>query len=268
MEKQTGKPGGKRKRLIVVLVIVLVIFAAAVIGMIVLAMQQQRDAELNRQMQQIAQQTPEPSASPSETPEVSATPTADIPIDFEALQAQNANIYAWITIPGTDIDYPILQNPLDDAFYLTHNAAGQESVEGAIFTEMANSKDFTDPNTVIYGHRMNNGSMFAGLHQYEDKGFFDSNREVIIYTPSQKLTYKIFAAYAAGDEHILQTYDFSNPGVYTGYLDKIFEVRDMKASVDRTMQVDNQDKIITLSTCIKGQDEKRYLVQAVLETDE
>lgn len=268
MEKQTGRRRGKRKTLIVVLAVALAVLVVAVVGMALITMQQRRDAELNRQMQQMVQQTPEKTAIPSKAPEESAKPSPDIPVDFASLTVQNPDIYAWITIPGTTIDYPIVQNALDDAFYLTHNVAGQESIEGSIYTEMVNNKDFTDPNTVIYGHRMNNGSMFADLHQYEDKGFFESNREIIIYTPEQKLTYRIFAAYTSGDEHILQAYDFSNQEAYTGYLEKIFEVRDMKASIDRAMQIDNKDKIITLSTCVKGQDEKRYLVQAVLEEDE
>ena len=145
-----------------------------------------------------------------------------------------------------------MQNPLDDFFYLTHNLAGQESVEGAIYTERFNSKDFTDPNTVIYGHNMKNGSIFAGLHQYEDKAFFDENREIVVYTPEKKLTYRIFAAYASGNEHIMQAYDFTDQSVFTRYLDGIFNIRDMKANIDSGMTVTDRDKILTLSTCVKA----------------
>lgn len=268
MEKDTKRRSGKRKTLIVVLVVALVVLAAAVVGILVLSNWEQRDKDLNEQMQQIAQKTaePTPSGEPEATASVSKAP--DIPIDFAALKTQNQDIYAWITIPGTDIDYPVVQNPLDDSFYLTHNLAGQESVEGSIYTEQFNSKDFTDPNTVIYGHNMKNGSMFAGLHQYEDKAFFDENREIIIYTPEEKLTYRIFAAYPSGNEHIMQSYDFNDANVFARYLAGIFNTRDMKANIDGNMAVTEDNKILTLSTCVKGQDEKRYLVQAVLEEDE
>ena len=101
----------------------------------------------------------------------------DIPVDFEGLQEYNPDIYAWITIPGTAVDYPIVQRPEDNSYYLTHNTDGEESAEGAIFTEDYNSRDFTDPNTVIYGHNMRNGSMFRSLHNYMDRSFFDENRK-------------------------------------------------------------------------------------------
>ena len=66
----------------------------------------------------------------------------------------------------------------------------------------------------------------------------------------------------------MQAYDFTDQSVFTRYLDGIFNIRDMKANIDSGMTVTDRDKILTLSTCVKGQDEKRYLVQAVLETDE
>ena len=268
MEKETKRHSVKRRTLVVILVTAMIILAAAVIGLLVLSDWERRYEALNEQMQQIAQRTMEP--SPTGQPEITETASQapNVPIDFAALRTQNQDIYAWITVPGTDVDYPIVQNPLDDSFYLTHNLAGQESVEGAIYTERFNSKDFTDPNTVIYGHNMKNGSMFAGLHQYEDKAFFDENREIVVYTPEKKLTYRIFAAYASGNEHIMQAYDFTDQSVFTRYLDGIFNIRDMKANIDSGMTVTDRDKILTLSTCVKGQDEKRYLVQAVLETDE
>jgi len=272
MEKNyTPKRSGKRKAMIVVLVAALIVLAAAAIGIVVIKGQESRDAELNREMKEIAEKEEQASTDPTPTPGAAPTAAAnspDIPIDFSALVQQNQDIYAWITVPGTDIDYPVVQNPLDDSFYLTHNIAGQESVEGAIYTEMYNSEDFTDPNTVIYGHNMKNGSMFASLHQYEDKTFFDENREIIIYTPDQKLTYRIFAAYSGGNEHIMQKYDFSDEATFERYIGDIFNIRDMKANIDKSVEITAEDKILTLSTCVKGQDEKRYLVQAVLETDE
>lgn len=106
-----------------------------------------------------------------------------IPVKFEELQAVNPDIYAWITVPGTVIDYPILQHASDNTYYLMHNIDGSYGYPGCIYTENMNSKDFTDNNTVIYGHNMKNGSMFAQLHKFEDPDFFNENREVLIYLP-------------------------------------------------------------------------------------
>lgn len=127
----------------------------------------------------------------------------EIPVDFAALQEQNPDVYAWIRIPGTNVDYPILQSADDNGYYLTHTIDHEKKTEGAIYTEDYNSKDFEDPNTVIYGHNMKNGSMFRTLHNYEDRSFFDENREVWIYLPDRILEYRIFAAYVYDNRHLL-----------------------------------------------------------------
>ena len=107
------------------------------------------------------------------------------PIDFEKLLEINDDIYAWIRIPDTNIDYPIVQRAGDDAYYLRRDIYKKPKVAGSIFTEDCNSKDFDDPNTVIYGHNMRNKSMFQNLHLYEDPDFFKENPYVYIYTPGR-----------------------------------------------------------------------------------
>ena len=187
-----------------------------------------------------------------------------IPVKFEELQAVNPDVYAWITVPGTDIDYPILQHASDNSYYIMHNIDGSYGYPGCIYTENMNSKDFTDNNTVIYGHNMKNGSMFAQLHKFEDPDFFDANREVVIYLPGEVLHYTIFAAHIYDDRHLLYSFDFTNPEVYQKYLDSIFSTRDMSANIDKDITVATDDQIITLVTCIGSQPNNRLLVQAVL----
>lgn len=187
-----------------------------------------------------------------------------IPVKFEELQAVNPDVYAWITVPGTDIDYPILQHASDNTYYLMHNIDGSYGYPGCIYTENMNSKDFTDNNTVIYGHNMKNGSMFAQLHKFEDPDFFKENREVLIYLPDEVLHYTIFAAHIYDDRHLLYSFDFTDPEVYQKYLDSIFSTRDMSANIDKDITVTTDDQIITLVTCIGSQPTNRLLVQAVL----
>ena len=188
-------------------------------------------------------------------------------IDFDYLKTLNEDIYAWITVPGTIIDYPILQHPSDDTYYLHHNLDGSYGYPGCIYTEKLNAKDFTDPNTVIYGHNMKAGTMFAALHKFEDGSFFEENREVKVYLPDKTLHYKIFAAYVYDDRHLLYSFDFSDKDVYASYLKSIYDIRDMSANIDKDIEVTEEDKIITLVTCMAGEAnaEKRLLVQAVLE---
>ncbi|MCD7708653.1 MAG: class B sortase [Clostridiales bacterium] len=204
----------------------------------------------------------EPDAAAVE--ETESQETVEIPIDFDALWEENPDIYAWIVVPGTSIDYPILRRDDDDSYYLSHGVDGEEAVEGAIYTESYNSMDFTDPNTVVYGHNMKNGSMFRTLHNFEDKDFFDENRDVTIYLPDEILHYRIFAAYVTDNLHILLNNDFSDPDAYQSYLDNIFAMDSSSAFVDTDMEVSAEDKILTLSTCNAGISTQRYLVQAVL----
>ena len=196
--------------------------------------------------------------------ETASEETAVIPVKFTELQQVNPDVYAWITVPGTEIDYPILQHASDNSYYLMHNIDGSYGYPGCIYTENLNSKDFTDNNTVIYGHNMKNGSMFAQLHKFEDPDFFNENREVLIYLPDEVLHYTIFAAHIYDDRHLLYSFDFSDPDVYQKYLDSVFNTRDMSVNIDKDMTVTKDDQIITLVTCIGSQPNNRLLVQAVL----
>ena len=189
----------------------------------------------------------------------------DIPVDFHSLREQNPDIYAWITMPGTEIDYPVVQDSNDDSYYLTHTAERTESVSGAVFSEHYNSKDFSDQLTVLYGHNMKDGSMFAGLHQYEDSQFMKDHDEITIYTPNAILKYRIFAAYLSDDKHILLNYNLGREeDSRKAYIDEIMGQRTMKASLDTDVPVDESSSILTLSTCHSAGKDSRYLVQAYL----
>ena len=187
------------------------------------------------------------------------------PVDFAGMWKTNKDVYAWITVPGTVIDYPILQHPTDNTYYLNYNIDGSHGYPGCIYTENLNSKEFTDNNTVIYGHNMKNGTMFAGLHKFEDSTFFAEHTKVHIYTPEKELNYTIFAAYIYDDRHLLYSFDFSNKDIYAAYLEDVQNMRSMNALIREDVKVTAEDKIITLVTCIGNQPSKRLLVQAVLE---
>ena len=115
----------------------------------------------------------------------------EIPIDFASLKETNPDIYAWIEIPDTNVNYPIVQSADDDSYYLNHTIDGQEGYPGSIYTEKVNAKDFSDFNTVIYGHDMKDGSMFKDLHKFEDADFFEQHDKVTIYTENECKTYQI-----------------------------------------------------------------------------
>lgn len=192
----------------------------------------------------------------------------DSPIDFEALWEINKDVYAWITIPGTIIDYPILQHETDDSYYLNYTIDGVEGFPGCIYTEKINSKDFSDNNTVIYGHNLRSGKMFTELHKFREADFFAQNDTIYIYTPDKQLTYKIFAAYLYDDRHLLNSFDFSDLKVYAKYLTEIQNMNSEDINLRKEIKVTDTNKIITLITCIREQPEKRVYVQGVLQLNE
>ena len=188
------------------------------------------------------------------------------PIDFEKLSEINPELYAWIRIPDTSINYPVAQRrvPGEDSYYLDHDLYGEWRFAGCIYTESCNSRDFTDPNTVLYGHNMKNGSMFQNLHKFEDPEFFEKQEYFYIYTAKKVLIYRVFAAYTSDDSHIMGSYHFDDKEVFGRYLDSILQGRSMDAHIRQAVTLTDQDRIVTLSTCSAGEPEHRYIVQGVL----
>ncbi len=212
-----------------------------------------------------SEQVTEPEMNAIEKLKEMGVPIPEKEVDFVDLQENtNADIYAWIYIPDSKIDYPIVQHPTDNYYYLNYNLDGSKGYPGCIYTEDYNAKDFSDPNTVIYGHNMKNGTMFAGLHHFEDADFFDVNPYIYIYTPEELLVYEIFAAYEHSSEHLLYNHDFTDEVAFQIYLDEVYNTRSMNCNIREGVGVSVDDRIITLSTCIANKPDKRYLVQGVL----
>ncbi len=220
-----------------------------------------------------------PLLSASDTPPVASPPFVsseeskpqtelpDNPIDFKALKEKSPDIYAWIKIPGTKVDYPVLRsNDKPEDFYLDHDENGKYRFAGCIYSQMYNSDDFTDPNTILYGHNMNNGSMFASLHSFRKASFFNENKYIYIYTPGHILTYTIYSAYRYDNRHLLYHFDFSDKQVFADYIEMTKNPKSTIVNVRKDVEVTADDKILTLSTCITN-DNYRYLVQGVLTDD-
>lgn len=193
----------------------------------------------------------------------------DIPeVDFDTLWETNIDICAWIYVPGTQVNYPVLRNTqtadLYDSYYLQHTVDKSEGLPGAIYMEPCNMPDFTDKNTVLYGHHMKNGSMFASLDAYLDALFMEENPYVYIVTPQKNVVYQVFSAVIYDDTHIMRNYDFTDDESYQTYLDSLVSNGNEKDVLPEGMKATTQDRVITLSTCVKNHDDKRLLVVAVL----
>lgn len=197
-------------------------------------------------------------------------PIPDLDVDIASLQEnENPDIYAWIYVPGTKVNYPVLQHPTDDSYYLNYNIDGTKGYPGCIYTEKAyNSKDFTDGNTVLYGHNMKNGTMFGSIHKYEDSSFFKEHPYIYVYTPERLLCYRIFAAYEHVNEHLLYNHNFDDSDSVLWYFDLVKQEKSINSNFLEDFELTGFERIITLSTCINNKPDKRYLVQGVLLNEE
>lgn len=189
---------------------------------------------------------------------------ASVEVDFAGLQQINPDVMGWIKIPGTNIDYPILQSAEeDDDYYLNRTMEGAEGLPGSIYIEKYDSPDFSDAVSVIYGHTLHDGTMFSELKKYKERDFFDENPYIYIYLPDGSVKkFQIFAAVAFDDRYLIMSYAFT--------YDKDFEqfITDLKAcevgNINEDVEVKFGDSVITLSTCIDEYPEQRWLVNAVL----
>lgn len=193
--------------------------------------------------------------------------TTNNPVDFEGLMAYNPDVYAWIYIPDTNISLPVLQSPQDDNFYLDHDVYKDYSFPGAIYSQSKNNREFTDRVTVLYGHNMNDGSMFADLHMFGDEDFFHSHPYFYVFTKDRRLTYEVVSAHDYDDRHILNSYNFTDDKVFQEWLTNAKEPRSLYSNVRDSVKLDLNSKMLVLSTCT-GSGDGRYLVQGVLIGDE
>ncbi|WP_164219970.1 class B sortase [Virgibacillus sp. YIM 98842] len=180
---------------------------------------------------------------------------------FDTLLKENEDLVGWITMEGTQIDYPILQAE-DNIEYLTRNFYKDENRAGSIFMDYRNDIESTGQNTILYGHRMKDGSMFEQLSKYQDEDFFKNHQTFQFDTLYESYEAEIFAVYATTtDFNYIQT-DFANDGEYEQLLARIKE----ESMYDTDVEVKASDQIITLSTCdyVLDENEGRLVVQAKL----
>ena len=185
----------------------------------------------------------------------------DKPIpSMEALIGENEDVYAWLTIEGTKIDYPIMFTPDDPEFYLRKNFYGDYSIAGTPFFDGRFSEELD--NYIIYGHNMKNGTMFADLIKYKEEAFFRKHSMIRLTTLYREIEYEVIAAFYS-ELHILRNkfpwYEYSSFEnkdqflEFTAHLESesLFPLPDM---------LKYGDKFITLATCSYHDDTGRFVI--------
>ena len=190
--------------------------------------------------------------------------------DFSKIRKKNSDAFAWINIPGTVIDYPVLQSEDgDDSFYKSHNELKKDDEKGAIYIEAANLKDMCDFNEVVHGSSPLDGSMFAGLDNFLDKEYFDQHKFIYVYTEDNSLIYYIAAAFARDDTRLLEQYDFSYASGCSEFIEEIYDKSNENKLIreDCESVLEPEHFLITLSSNSKAVPGKQIVVVGCLVGD-
>ena len=162
-----------------------------------------------------------------------------------ALQTNHSDVVGWLTVPNTEIDYPFVQGA-DNNYYLHLDLDQRQSAAGTLFMDFRNNKDFSDFNTIIYGHHMRSGSMFGTLRLFDNPNFFDSNRSATIFLANQTYEIEIMAfAVIKPNDAIIYNPIISTDTEKLAFINHVESV----ARYSRDIGITTDDRIVTLSTC-------------------
>ena len=208
--------------------------------------------------------TPQPEAAeePLELPTDLETLPEETPSPYAALKEQNEDFYGWLSIEGTEIDYPVMYTPDDPEYYLRRGFDGSYAHGGVPFLDGACFP--ACGHLLIYGHNLNNGTMFAPLLSYADPAFREAHPTIRFDTLEESQTYTIFAAFyyedaAGGDFSPYHYQDLRTEAAFSAYVSGVKTA----ALYDTGITPSYGDELLTLSTCSYHADEGRFLVVAV-----
>ncbi len=180
-------------------------------------------------------------------------------VDFAALFKINKDVVGWLAAEGTVLDYPVVQGK-DNSFYLDHLFTGQRNKLGSIFMDYRNRSDFSDKNTIIYGHNMKDGSMFSSLTKYETQQYYDSFPTMLLYTPGGSFTVEWFAGIVVDGKSESVPFSFKDKHDFQGYIDSLKK----KSTFKTDTLVEADDRLITLCTCSHDFANARYALYGKL----
>lgn len=186
---------------------------------------------------------------------------SDILLEYRALYELNNDMVGWLEIEGTSINYPVVQTPDSPNFYLRRDFYKQSATCGTIYAREVCDVNKPSTNVTLYGHNMRNGTMFADLHLYEDKSFWDEHRYVYFDTLTEKHVYEIFAVF-------ITTADLAQGFSYHLFSDtkdaaKFYRFVDNCKGIslyDTGITPSYGEKLLTLSTCDKSIEDGRFVV--------
>ena len=175
---------------------------------------------------------------------------------LEDLKKKNPDVKAWLQVPETNIDYPVVQGQ-DDMEYINKNVYGEFELSGAIFLSCLNKDDFSDPYNLVYGHNMKNGGMFADVVDFTNKKYFDEHKKGKLYLTNETKKIQFFACMkvTASDTKI-----YHPDGYRKENLDDLLIYIREHAVQYRDLNVTKEDSLIALSTCSEAETNGRVVL--------
>ncbi len=231
----------------VILSVSLIVFVISAVHLISTLKRYRDERRLNNDIYNKVVETDESATSADDNRNINPV----LSIDFEELKSINENTVGWIDIPSLGITYPVVQHT-DNDYYLSHDITNSVSWSGAIYLGYEHSRNFTDDRTMIYGHRMDDGSMFAGLLKYDSESFFreqaeKDNNYVYIYMENKINVYEIFS--------VTDVYYATQPEAFKFHFSSDFTEQDFLNYLksielyDTGITVNADDIILSLYTC-------------------
>lgn len=185
-------------------------------------------------------------------------PVMKNPIDFDSLSEVNEDIVGWLKIRALDISYPVVQGE-DNDYYLHRTFEKVDNFAGCLFMNCDNKSDFTDQNTIIYGHNMKDGSMFGKLKKFKEEETFSKSKFFWMFTPDRIYQYRIFSAAVVNktglNYQVMFDEDEFDTWISTAFESSVVE--------NKGIEVTEEDRVVTLSTCT-GDDATRFVVMGKL----
>lgn len=202
--------------------------------------------------------TPEPTATPEPTPILVENPYLD---SFLA----NEDMAAWLQIPDTIIDYPVMWTPRDENYYIKRGFDGLRNQNGCLILDTDSCLDPLTTNQIIHGHNMRSGTMFGTLDRYEDEAFFQEHKSIILYTKQCQRNYEVIAVFRSQvfkkTDTVFKFYKFFQADTEEEFSDFYDNIKEMSL-YDTGVTAEFGDRFLTLSTCSYHVDNGRFVVVA------
>ncbi len=205
-----------------------------------------------------------PAPTPAAAPEPTATPEPYIS-PYAEYFAEYPDMAAWLHIPDTNVNYPVMWTPGDETYYLYKHYDGTDNQNGSLLLDTDSSLDPLTTNLIIHGHNMRSGAMFGNLTDYESQSYYEQHKEMLLYTPDLERTYEVLAVFRSQvfkkKDTVFKFYKFFQADTEEEFNDFYDNIK--KLSIyDTGVTAEFGDHFITLSTCVSHVENGRFVVVA------